>query len=671
MSTTVDESMPCPHVIVIDDERQNRELLVVMLEHEGFEVSAAGSGEEALAAITARPPDLVLLDIMMPGMDGFEVATRIKRNVLTKHIPVIMLTALDDQPSRLRGLEAGAEDFVSRPIDRAELCVRVRNLLRLKSYADLQEKYRRILETEAGARAAELVESERLYRSTFDAAPVGIVHVGLDGTWLRVNRRVCDLLGYSRAELEGPSVQALVQSDADAVEEHAFEAMVAGTLEHYVVREKKYRRRDGSFVWGRVNMSVHASDDGRSQHCIAVIEDITEQRALEERLRQAGKMDAIGQLASGIAHDFNNLLSVVLSYSELLVARLAADDPTRADLEEIHRAGVRAVELTRQLLAFSRKQLLQPKIVDVGLSVGGVANMLRRLIGADVELTTPIQAELGKIMVDPGQLEQVIMNLAVNAREAMPDGGKLTIEASEVVLEESYCSKHDGVTPGPHVMLSVRDTGIGMDVETQARIFEPFFTTKAPGKGTGLGLATVFGVVRQSGGAISVESEPGRGTTFRVYFPTADPALVAANSSPLESDPVRGGTETILLCEDEESVRVLACTILRKYGYDVLAAQGPGDAILVCEQHPSTIDLLLTDVVMPRLSGRVLAERLLELRPSLRVMYMSGYMDDEVVRRAAIEATHTFLQKPITPEALARKVRESLDRVPSVRDEFG
>ncbi len=393
----------------------------------------------------------------------------------------------------------------------------------------------------------------------------------------------------------------------------------------------------------------------------------------EEQLRQAQKMEAVGSLAGGVAHDFNNLLSVILSYSEMLAADLRPGDPMRADLEEINGAGLRAADLTRQLLAFSRQQVLLPRVVDLNAICTGMETMLRRVIGEDVDFASRPAPALGKILADPGQLERVIVNLAVNARDAMPRGGKLTIETAEVVLDEAYALEHAGVTAGVHVMLAVSDTGVGMDEATQSRMFEPFFTTKEGRQGTGLGLATVFGIVRQSGATIWVDSEVDRGTTFRVDFPIAEHTVPIAASAPPPGLLNLHGSETILLVEDEERVRVLARTILRRYGYDVLEAHSGGDAFLLCEQHPETIHLLLTDVVMPRMSGRQLAERLLSVRPAMKVLYMSGYTDDAVVRHGILDSTITFLQKPITPHALALKVREVLGPNPTAtgREERG
>jgi two-component system cell cycle sensor histidine kinase/response regulator CckA len=390
-------------------------------------------------------------------------------------------------------------------------------------------------------------------------------------------------------------------------------------------------------------------------------------RSVEEQLQHAQKMEAVGRLAGGVAHDFNNMLTVVLSYADLLLADLADDDPMRADLGEIKKAGIGASNLTRQLLAFSRRQVLQPVALDLNRVVQGMSSMLRRLLGADVELSVMGDSGLWMVRADAGQIEQVVMNLAVNARDAMPAGGVLTVEAKNAVLTDEDARDHLGVTPGRYVMLAISDTGIGMDRDTQARIFEPFFTTKDQGKGTGLGLSTVFGIVAQSDGHIWVDSEPNQGTTFKIFFPKADKTSRTTSAPPpISSSPA--GSETVLLVENDEQVRTVAREILRRHGYHVLVASSPGDAIVVCEQHIGKIHLLLTDVILPRMSGRVLADRLRSMQPEMRVLFMSGYTGDESMISSELDSDAAFLPKPLTPQSLTRKLREVL-RMPSTSTE--
>jgi CheY-like chemotaxis protein len=360
-----------------------------------------------------------------------------------------------------------------------------------------------------------------------------------------------------------------------------------------------------------------------------------------------------------VAHDFNNVLSVILSYSELILDDLQGNDPLRGDVEQIQTAGKRAADLTRQLLMFSRQQVIEPKVLDLSALLVGMDKMLRRILGEDIGLVSSPGAALGRVRADPGSIEQVVMNLVVNARDAMPTGGKLTLETSNVELDEGFAREHHAAKPGPYVMLAVSDTGTGMDKATRARIFEPFFTTKEKGKGTGLGLSTVFGIVQQSDGHVWVYSEPGKGTTFKIYLPRVDAAV--------EEVPARlavgslHGSETILLVEDEEQVRAVARGILRKHGYLVLDAGHAGEALLLCEKHPAPIHLLLTDVVMPQMSGPELAKRLIALRPDMKVLCMSGYTDDAALRHGVIESGIAYLQKPLTVESLTRRVREVLD----------
>ena len=425
-------------------------------------------------------------------------------------------------------------------------------------------------------------------------------------------------------------------------------ALIAGVLQRRTERmaEESLRREKAYYA------SVMASLNQRKQTEEAL-------RQSEDHLRQSQKMEAVGRLAGGVAHDFNNLMTVVMGRTELLLSRLDEGNPLRRNAEEIKRTTERAVSLTQQLLAFSRKQVLTPKVLDLNTVVANMERILRRLIGEDIDLVTVLGPALDRIKADPSQLEQVIMNLAINARDAMPSGGKLTIETANAYLDQPYARNHPSVLPGSYVMLAVSDNGTGMDSETQARIFEPFFTTKEQGKGTGLGLATVYGIVKQSGGYVWVYSEPGWGTTFKIYLPRVADRVDVAEPPPA---PARAqGSETILLVEDEAGVRELTREILQMNGYTVLEAEHGPKALEVCQHYSGTIDLMVTDVVMPQMSGAELSQQAATLRPAMKVIYISGYADRAIVRHGILEADTIYLQKPFTPDALARKVREALD----------
>jgi two-component system, cell cycle sensor histidine kinase and response regulator CckA len=502
-----------------------------------------------------------------------------------------------------------------------------------------------------------LAESESAYRSTFDEAPVGVAHVAVDGPFLRVNARLSALLGYTRDELLAIDPLTLMETERVAERIKMRQQLLAGTIARNV-GEVRFRMKNGRYLLTQVALSLHRDESGQPLYFIAIIEDISERRKLEEQLRQSQKMEAVGKLAGGIAHDFNNLLTAILGFSALTLDGLPEDDPARGHLIEIQQAGQSAAALTRQLLAFSRRQILRLEVIDLNAVVVRMDALLRRLIGEDVQLEHRLEPGLSRISADAGQIEQVILNLALNARDAMPRGGRLTIETKNLLLNEQQIGDRPMQSPGHYVMLAVSDTGVGMDADTQSQIFEPFFTTKKRGGGTGLGLSTVYGIVKQSGGWIWVYSEPGRGATFKLYFPlTTDPAGTTQLTVPPKT--VRG-YETILLAEDQPEVRSVAVAVLKRAGYHVLPAPSGQEALTIARTQVP-IHLLLTDVIMPVMSGPELAKQIQAERPGIRVLFASGYTDDAVVRHGVLHDDVAFLQKPFTPQSLLEKVREVLD----------
>jgi PAS domain S-box-containing protein len=513
-------------------------------------------------------------------------------------------------------------------------------------------------------------ESDARLRRLAESGVIGVTISDFNGSILEANDMFLKMVDYSRADLEAGRLSWVAMTPPEWNDTNVRATRELQTHGFAPPWEKEYIRKGGDRIPVLVGIAV--LDNGKN---ISVSIDLTPRknaetarrsaeqslRETEEQLRQAQKMEAVGRLAGGVAHDFNNMLSVILSYANMTVSSLSSEDPRRKDIEEIQKAVDRASRLTRQLLMFSRQQVLDPKVLDLNESLRSMNNMLERILGEDVELISSERAR-GRIKADPGSIEQVILNLVVNARDAMPTGGRLTIETADVQLDADYGQRHMGITPGPHVMLAVSDTGTGMDKATQRRIFEPFFTTKGQGKGTGLGLSTVFGIVQQSGGSIWVYSELGKGTTFKVYLPR-----VATELDEVRSDaniPTLRGSETILVVEDDSQVRAVATSILRRYGYNVVVARNGGEALLLSEKYARPIDLLLADVVMPKMSGPELAQRLSGTRPAMRVLCMSGYTDDSIVRHGVLSAEIAFLQKPFSPETLTRRIRDVLDMVP-------
>jgi PAS domain S-box-containing protein len=521
-------------------------------------------------------------------------------------------------------------------------------------------------------RAAEMLrEGEERFRNAFDEASIGMSLQGLDGQFLRVNRALCEMVGYTEPELLARTYRDITHPEDRGAEIASDRQLLAGEIRSYG-REKRYVHKLGRVVWVLLSVSLVRSRDAAPAYFIAQCQNITtrkeaeESRArLEHELRQSHKMEAIGRLAGGVAHDFNNLLTVILGRAQMLLHHMEPGSRLYRNVNLIAGTAERAAALTQRLLAFSRQQMLQPRVLNLNAVVTGIEKMLRRLLGEDIELVTALASDLSTVKADPGQLEQIIMNLAVNARDAMPQGGRLILETANADLDDEYAREHPSVLPGRYVMLAVSDTGIGMDEETRSRVFEPFFTTKDPGKGTGLGLATVFGIVKQSGGNICVYSEPGHGTTFKVYLPQAAAVPVEAIGLSQSPETVVGGSESILLVEDEDSLRELARESLEAAGYTVLEARHGAEALVVSEQHPGPIHLLVTDVIMPHMNGRELTDRMVRVRPDLRVLYMSGYTGEVIREQDLVRPGTAFLPKPFSPDALVRKAREVLDLRPA------
>jgi PAS domain S-box-containing protein len=516
----------------------------------------------------------------------------------------------------------------------------------------------------------ELKKQQKFLREVIDADPSLIFVKDWDGRFILANKAVADLYQTTTEKLVGRTdadfnaspqqVEAFIRADRSVIETGQ---------KQFIPEESVTDARTGDVCWFQTIKTPLAARDDGALYVLGVSTDITKRKLAEEslmerdeQLRQSQKLEAVGQLAGGVAHDFNNLLTVIAGYGDLLIRQLHGNDSARRKVEEIKRAAERAAGLTRQLLAFSRRQVLQPKAIDLNALINDTGKMLRRLIGENIEFVTVLRNEAGLIFADPGQVEQVLVNLVVNARDAMPDGGKLVIQTASVELDESYTNMHVAVTPGQYVMLAVSDTGTGMDAETQARIFEPFFTTKEVGKGTGLGLSTVYGIIKQSGGNVWVYSESGKGTTFKIYFPRVAVETRAPRAVEVERAELPRGTETILLVEDEPVVRALSRTVLEDGGYIVLEASNGEEALRVCEQYAGPLHLVVTDVVMPKLGGRALVEKIAERFPDAYVLYMSGYTDEAIVHHGVLDSGTNFLEKPFTPDALLRKVREVLDK---------
>jgi PAS domain S-box-containing protein len=667
-------AIPKPaHILIVEERHADLALLQQQISTAlpNSPIAHIDTRDEYLAKLIHFQPDLIIAADQLPGLDGLTVLQLAQEHA--PHAPVIILAGALDEVALVTSIKAGATDYVSwQQIERLGPAITAAlnahglgapTLPAAQPASAGQPGEHGSDAASPGMGALQMQATLHLTQFCVDHASVGIIRTGANAHILSVNNEMCRLLGYSAEEL-----CALQMSDIDPAfpierwNAHCRELRARGSR----TLESTYRRRDGTLFPTEI-ASTYLEFQG-SGFVITFVHDISDrkkaeetQARLEQQLLQSQKMESIGRLAGGVAHDFNNLLTVIQGYCALMEEELPPESALLEELGQIQLASERAAALTRQLLAFSRKQILSPVVLDLNDLVANLRKMLERLISEDIALTTQLAPSLRPVIADPGQIEQVIVNLAINARDAMPTGGTLIIETGNLDLDQSYAATHPEAPTGACVMLTVTDTGYGMDARTQARIFEPFFTTKEAGKGTGLGLATVYGIVKQSGGEINVASELNRGTTFQIVLP----ASAIATSDQVDQQPhpaATGGSETILLVEDEPLVRELVRAVLRNEGYTILEAADGREALRIAGQHHGPIDLLVTDVVMPEMSGRELAEQLSLAGQPLKVLFMSGYTDDAVVRHGLRVARVHFLAKPFSPLRLAAKVREVLDQ---------
>ena len=628
-------------ILLVEDNPGDARLIQMMLhksEGEEFSVERADRLSAAMEFLQRVKFDAVLLDLSLPDSRGLDTVKTVLREF--PQIPVIVLTGGDDDELAQQAVREGAQDYLTK-----------RNL----PSGTLKRALRHAIER--GRVRVRMRESEEVFKLITENAGDLIAVLDPSGERLYNSPSFQKILGYSPEELKGTSPFDQIHPDDRELLRNALEkARECDSGGRIVYR---MRHKDGTWRFIESTRSAIRNDDGEVSRMVSIGRDITERKALEEQFMQSQKMEAVGRLSGGIAHDFNNLLGVVIGYAEFLIENLENNEPLRTSADEILVAGKRAAALTQQLLAFSRQQVLDPKVLDLNAIVGDVDKLLARVIGEDIQLETRLDALPASVKADRSQMEQVLVNLVVNARDAMPKGGKLTIQTGNIEMEDDFAQHRYPVRPGPYVSLTVTDTGTGMDAATRERAFEPFFTTKDKGKGTGLGLSTVYGVVKQSGGYIDIESAPGEGTTFKIYLPLTSEAL-AIETTGSELKPARKGNETILLVEDESSLRTLTHDTLQSFGHTVLAAKDGEEALRISREYEGVIDVLLTDVVMPGMGGGALAQELSRERPDLSVVFMSGYSGHTYKDQWPTESG-TFLTKPFTRGDLCQKVGDALE----------
>jgi len=705
-------------ILIVDDSPTQAQQLCYLLEENQYRVLLAKDGKEALALVNTDKPAIIISDIIMPEMNGLELCKHIKDDDHTKDIPVVLLTSLSNSEDVLDALDSGADSFLTKPYDDEYLLGHLERLLSNRSPSndmhmrvtmttdfggrerclnvnpqqmltllfstyeaavhrnaelrqtqdalqtlnmhleDLVEARTEALQTEISERKRaeeSLRASEAKLRGILDNIGIGICLINKNMHVLEMNRTMHDW--FPNVNLDDCPVCYRVFNNPSN-DKICKDCPTARTLRTGITSEGQIKL-EGHKQTYRIVASAIIDTQGEVDTAIEMVDDITERLSLEDQLHQAQKMEAIGQLAGGVAHDFNNILQAMVGYSSLLLDRLEKGDERYEFADEIAQGAARAAALTRQLLAFSRRQILEMEDLELNEVIQGVMKMLRRVIGENIEVGLIEGRRLGIVHADPGQMEQVLINLCVNARDAMPEGGRITIETENVMIDKEYCDTHTWAKLGHYVLLSVTDTGCGMDAQTQAHIFEPFFTTKELGKGTGLGLATVYGIVRQHNGMIQVYSEVDKGSTFKIYIPSIERPATAVE--PRVARRAQGGTETILVAEDDENLRKLTSRILMNAGYTVILAVNGQDALDVFQQHAADIALVMLDVIMPKMGGKAVYDTLQEQYPHLRFLFTSGYSTNAIHTGFILHQGIELIQKPFAPDALLRKVREILD----------
>src|SRR3989440_6142438 len=630
-------------VLMVEDSEDDALLVLRELRAAGYDLTHERVDTAAAleAALDRHPWDLVIGDYSMPHFSGTAALAMLRERGLD--VPYICVSGTITEELAVAAMKAGAHDYVTKG--------------QLKRLLPAIERELR----EAQGRAT-LRTTEASFATLVEHAPVGIYRSSPEGRFLSVNAAVVRMLGYETAA-QVLSLDMARDVYADAAERQRLVERDTYSDRLYDNVEATWKRHDGRLLTVQLSVRAVRNAAGQVEYYETFVRDVTDQRRLQQQVLQSQKMDAVGRLAAGIAHDFNNLLTVITSYSDLVLEGLPPGDAKRDDMEQVQKAADGAAALTRQLLAFSRQQVVEPRVVSLNTVVEDLQKILRRVIGEDIELTITLAPDLESVRADVGQLEQVLMNLVVNARDAMPTGGRLTVETANVEHDPEYARDREAAAVRRFAMLAVTDTGCGMDEATRARIFEPFFTTKEVGRGTGLGLATVYGIVKQAGGFIWVYSGAGQGTRVKIYLPAG--GATAERTTAAAPTPAPRGTGTVLLVEDAAAVRAVTKQMLERQGYTVLEAPDGEAGLRLAQRHRGVIHLLLTDVVMPRVGGRELAEQMARLRPDVKVLYASGYTDDSVVRHGILESGTAYLQKPFSPESLARKVRDVLDAPPA------